>query len=345
MNPLRVEKLVKRFARVHPPALDALSFEVCPEEVFAIVGPSGCGKTTCLRVIAGLERADGGSVWIGDTLVEGPGIHVPPEKRPIGLVFQEYALFPHLDVLHNVSFGLHRLPRKQRRERAMHLLALVGLESMAHRKTHQLSGGQQQRVALARSIAPGPQFILLDEPFSNLDPALRAETRYQLRDVLRETRTTAVLVTHDQEEALSFADRIGVMRDGQLLQIGPPMQVYNQPAGAFVAQFLGRTNLVAASAQGCQAATAMGSLCLNCSANGKVLLSVRPEHLRLVEPRPGQPVGRIISREFKGHDLTLMVCFGDRQIVVHTDYTCPYQVGQSVSVVHAEPAVVVNPDM
>ena len=342
MMPLRVENLTKRYDAGHRPAVNALAFEVHPHEVFALVGPSGCGKTTTLRIIAGFERPEQGTVYIGEQMIEGPGLHVPPEKRQIGLVFQDYALFPHLDVLHNVMFGLRGLRRGERRNRAMECLEMVGMADLAARRPQELSGGQQQRVAIARSIAPRPRIILLDEPFSNLDPALRNETRVQIRDLLHEHGMSALLVTHDQEEALSFADRIGVMRGGRVVQAGEPQMVYSHPNSAFVAQFLGRTNLMEAEAEGQHALTAIGRICLCCPAQGKVTVSVRPEHLRLSVPQPGQIVGQVIAREFKGHDLTLRVACGSSVYTVQTDYACPFKVGHTVGLVHSEPAVVVD---
>jgi iron(III) transport system ATP-binding protein len=240
-------------------------------------------------------------------------------------------------------FGLRGVERGERRRRAMECLEMVGMADLASRRPHELSGGQQQRVAIARSIAPRPRIILLDEPFSNLDPALRSETRNQIHDLLHEHGMSALLVTHDQEEALSFADRIGVMRAGRVVQAGEPQLVYTHPHSAFVAQFLGRTNLIEGEAEGQHATTPIGRMCLCCPAQGEVMLSVRPEHLRLTIPQPGQPVGQVIAREFKGHDLTLRVQCGQRTYTVQTDYACPFHVGQSVGLLPTEPAVVVDP--
>jgi len=343
MIPLRVENLIRRFDDQDPPAVDHVTFDVRPREVFALVGPSGCGKTTTLRIIAGFERPDGGTVHLGDQLIEGPGEHLPPEKRRIGLVFQELALFPHLDVLHNICFGLKKLPRRQRRPRALEVLEMVDLADFASRHVHELSGGQQQRVALARSLAPSPQIILLDEPFANLDPALREETRHKVRRVLKENGTSALLVTHDQEEALSFADRIGVMRRGHVCQIGTPQQIYNRPSCPFVAGFLGRTNLIQTTATGEHAGTPFGQICLDHPTTGPVTVSVRPEHLRLEPPRADQPRGRVISREFKGHDLTYRVHCEGQDLIVQTDYGCRFEVGEEVGISHCAPAVVVEP--
>jgi iron(III) transport system ATP-binding protein len=346
MTPLRIANLTKRFSAIGQPAVDQLTLEVQADEVFSLVGPSGCGKTTALRMIAGLETPDAGSIRIGDTVIEGHGVHVPSEQRQIGLVFQELALFPHLDVLHNTMFGLDKLPRNRRRDRAMEVLDWVGMADYAGRSPHELSGGQQQRVALARSISPAPSMLLLDEPFNNLDAGYRAEIRAMVRRVLKEQSMSALLVTHDQEEALSFADRIGVMNHGRLLQVGRPQQVYHQPATAFVAQFLGRTNLLdaAVTEDGRHAHTALGRICINGQSSGDVLLSIRPEHLRLMLPQSGSPAGRVVSRQFKGHDQTIEVQLSNRVYTVQTDYSCPFQVGQEVAVVHAAPAIVVEPD-
>ncbi len=345
MTALRLEGVTRRYDAAHPPAVAELSLAVGEGEVFALVGPSGCGKTTTLRIIAGFEPLDAGRVWLGEAPLGSPQTTVPPERRRIGIVFQDYALFPHLSVLENVTFGLFKLPRAERRRRAMHLLAMVGMESLAHRRPQQLSGGQQQRVALARSLAPTPQILLMDEPFSNLDASLRGETRRHVRRLLKETGTAALLVTHDQEEALSFADRVGVMRGGRLLQTGPPAEVYNAPVTAFVAQFLGRTNLMVARAAGRKATTPIGPVCLDRHAQGRVLVSLRPEHLRIVPPADGRRVGRVVIREFKGRDLTLTICFGDCRFVVQADCACSCDVGQSVSLTHAAPAVIVRDDV
>lgn len=339
---LCVDKLTKRYTAEGPAAVDGLTFEVNTNEIFVLVGPSGCGKTTALRVIGGFERADGGCVDLDGKCIEKPDLHLPPNQRRFGFVFQDHALFPHMTVLENVCFGLNRQPRRQRHKRAMNVLAMVDMADMADRAPHELSGGQQQRVALARSMAPAPKLILLDEPFSNVDAGMRQTMRQDVRRLLRRNRMSAVLVTHDQEEALSFADRIGVMNDGHIEQIGTPKEVYEQPRTAFVAQFLGRTNLMPGSADGCRAQCLLGDIQLNRQAHGKVTISIRPEHLRFEHLYPGQPDGQVIRREFKGHDLTYTVAFGDYTLTVQTDYACPFTVGQSVRVVATEPAIVVE---
>lgn len=346
MQPLlSIRNITKRFARNLSPVVEDLSFEVHTGEIFALLGPSGCGKTTTLRLIAGFERADAGEICVDGQCFEGAKTHLPPEARDIGIVFQEYALFPHLNVLQNVAFGLKKLPAKLRDERVMTVLEMVGLTPFKNRKPYELSGGQQQRVALARSIAPSPKLILLDEPFSNLDAGMRHSTREEIRALLKDAEMSAVFVTHDQEEALCFADRLAVMQDGRIEQIGKPETVYHRPQTPFVADFLGATNLIDGEAKGDCAETPLGKFRIAPSARGKVLLSIRPEHLVMVQPDgTGQNngVGEIVMRDFKGHDLTYRVKIGTRNYVVQTDYCCPLQVGARVTLQAVEPAVVVK---
>lgn len=316
-----VRGVAKRYGLNGPQAVVDLDLDVHPGEILCLLGPSGCGKTTLLRLIAGFERPDVGTVTVAGQLVAGPSAWVRPERRRIGFVFQDFALFPHLDVLDNVAFGL-KGDRAVRRERAAEVLATVGLTVFQSRFPHQLSGGQQQRVALARALATEPHILLLDEPFSNLDASLRGATRFEVRAILKRTGTTAVMVTHDQEEALSFADRVAVMRDGHLEQVGEPEQVYYEPRTAFVASFLGRTNLLRGVAHGDVVATALGNVPLNHPAHGPVVVSLRPEHLSIAAtaaaspgndpggaPAAGPAIARVLRREFKGHDTTYELSF------------------------------------
>ncbi|UBV43965.1 ABC transporter ATP-binding protein [Deinococcus taeanensis] len=293
-----------------------MNLSVLPGELLTLLGPSGCGKTTTLRLIAGLERPDSGAVHLAGKNVTVP--FTPPERRGVGLVFQDYALFPHLSVLGNVLFGLRHLPRAARLPRARETLALVGLTVFETRRPDQLSGGQQQRVALARALAPRPGVLLLDEPFSNLDAQLRHATRQEVRAILRASGTTAILVTHDQEEALAFSDRIVLMCARQAEQIGTPHGVYTQPRTAFVANFLGRSNLLSGTAEHLTARTALGPVALSEPRSGPVLVSVRPEHLRFTDD-PGAPEVTILAREFKGHDVTDTVGLAGQQqeLLVH----------------------------
>ncbi|WP_410764423.1 ABC transporter ATP-binding protein [Haloferax sp. DFSO60] len=219
--------------------IDDLSISVRDGEILTLLGPSGCGKTTTLRLIAGLDRPNGGEIRLNGTPVSGNGAFVAPEERGVGVVFQEFALFPHLTAAENIAFGLKELSETERDERVQSLLELVGLETQGESYPDELSGGQQQRVALARSLAPEPDILLLDEPFSNLDVDLRVQMREEVRRILKEAGVTAISVTHDQEEAMSISDRVAVMNDGNLEQIGEPEQVFQHPESRFVAGFLG----------------------------------------------------------------------------------------------------------
>ena len=297
---LSLRDLKKTYAPGLPPVIEALNLELTGGELLTLLGPSGCGKTTTLRLIAGLERPDSGTI-----LLNGQDItRTPPERRGIGMVFQDYALFPHLSVLQNVLFGLHRLGGPERRARAQDTLALVGLTAFETRFPHQLSGGQAQRVALARALAARPSILLLDEPFSNLDAALRHTTRQDVRQILKSSGITTLLVTHDQEEALAFSDRMVVMRLGQIEQQGTPQDVYLRPSSPFVANFLGHSNLLSGSAQGWTAQIALGQLALSRETHGAVLVSVRPEQLQLAANGEDGMEVEVVGVEFQGRQTT-----------------------------------------
>lgn len=235
---LELDNLVRRFGTRS--AVNGLSMRLAKGSIGCLLGPSGCGKTTALRCIAGFEPVDAGSIRAHGRLLASPGFHAAPESRQIGMVFQDYALFPHLTVLDNVAFGLHRMDRSRRTRRAEEILDTVGLAEHRGNYPHQLSGGQQQRVALARALAPEPEIVLLDEPFSSLDVELRERLGIEVRTVLKTLNTTALLVTHDQQEAFAVADLVGVMRDGRLEQWDAPYQLYHRPATRFVADFIGQ---------------------------------------------------------------------------------------------------------
>jgi iron(III) transport system ATP-binding protein len=277
----------------------------------AVLGASGSGKTTLLRILVGFERADRGRVVLNGMVVEDDRVHVPPERRRIGYVPQDGALFSHLTAAGNIAFGL--TPAQRREGRVDELLALVGLAGQGARYPHQLSGGQQQRVALARALAPRPGLVLLDEPFASLDAALRAAVRADVQRVLRETGTTAVLVTHDQEEALSLADQVAVLRGGRIVQCASPADLYAKPVDPDVARFVGDANMVPGVMRGGQAVTALGTLAVGeesgrLSEGEPVLVLVRPEQ---VELRPGAEGagcrGRIAASHFYGHDTVVTV--------------------------------------
>ena len=332
MTPLlTVESITKRFATT--PIVKDVSFTVYPGEIFALLGPSGCGKTTTLRIIAGFETADTGTISMAERSLASSSVHVPPESRGIGFVFQDYALFPHKNVLDNVAFGLRKVPKRTRRERALEVLDMIGLKDLQARLPHHLSGGEQQRVALARSIIARPKLLLLDEPFSSLDPGLRQTTRDEVRALLKAAGISAVLVTHDQEEALSFAERLAVMKDGTVEQIGTPEAVYRHPETAYVADFLGQTNFVNAYVKDGIAETPFGRVEVEGAATGEMLLSIRPECLTMIAPdvgSAGTKDGRIVGQAFKGHDFTYRVEVDGEFYLVQTDYRCPFQVGDTV---------------
>lgn len=244
-NPaVHCQALYKTFTKNQPPVVHNLTISVPQSAIIALLGPSGCGKTTTLRLIAGLEQLDTGQISIANHIVANEHKHIPIEKRRIGMVFQDYAIFPHLSVAQNVGFGLRRQDRAQR---VPQMLNFVGLKNLGHRMPHELSGGQQQRVALARALAPAPSVLLLDEPFSNLDAALRLEMRAEVRQLLQEANITAIFVTHDQEEALFMGDQVAIMNHGRLEQIGTPEELFHHPQTRFVAQFLGQTDFLPAT--------------------------------------------------------------------------------------------------
>jgi len=288
-------------------AVSEVGLDVKEGELLTLLGPSGCGKTTTLRMIAGLERPSAGEIRIRDEQIAGDGRFVAPEDRDVGLVFQDFALFPHLTVEENVTFGIDHWERARREARATELLELVDLEAHREKLPTQLSGGQQQRVALARSLAPEPAVLLLDEPFSNLDVRLRIEMREEVRRILKETGVTAISVTHDQEEALSISDRVAIMNDGRLEQVGKPEIVFENPESRFVASFLGRASFVRGQVYGETVETILGSLETD-QLNGPVSaydsaeidVLVRPDDLEAIPANEATADGKIIHRQYTG---------------------------------------------
>ena len=301
---VHLEHVTKRFGADRPPATDGLSFTVESGRILALLGPSGCGKTTTLRLIAGFETPDQGRIAIaGQTVADADrGIHVEPEARGVGVVFQDYALFPHLTIAQNVGFGLERKSRSERRARVAQVLDLVGLTDFAERYPHELSGGQQQRVAVARALAPAPTLILLDEPFSNLDADLRAQMRDEVEKILRATGTTAIFVTHDQEEAFTIADQVGVLDQGRLEQVGAPEVIYHNPATPFVAEFVGAADFLPGLVSREGIVTEIGVFGnLNGRALGsRVRVMIRPDDVTFVPDAAGEAV--IVRRYFRGSE-------------------------------------------
>ena len=323
---IRLDSVRKRFGDVA--AVDDASLCVARGEVVALLGPSGCGKTTLLRLIAGFERPDAGSVTVAGRLAASRDAWIPPEARRVGMVFQDYALFPHLTVAANIGFGL---ARRDRPGRVPKLLEVVGLESLGHRYPHELSGGQQQRVALARALAPAPELVLLDEPWSNVDPFLRETLRAEVAEIIRPLGVTVLLVTHDREEAFSLADRIALMRDGKVVQEGTPEQLYFSPASRWAAEFVGAANVLSGRVVDGRIETAIGAFLANgASAKSDAQVLVRPELLEL-EPSP-TGAARVVGREFRGHDVFYRVRLDDLELVSHRPSTEVVDLGSRVSI-------------
>jgi len=322
--------------------IHGVSFHVNRGSFVCLLGPSGCGKTTILRVIAGFERVYRGRIVLDGRVVARSGLNVPPERRRVGMVFQENTLFPHLTVAENVAFGLHRGPAAARRHRLREMLEVVGLEAMEDRYPHELSGGQQQRVALARALAPEPALMLLDEPFSSLDVDLRERLGTELRDVLKARGITTVLVTHDQNEAFSLSDQIGVLSDGRMLQWDTPYNLYHEPADRFIADFIGRGiflrgRLLAPDAVETELGVIRGNRAYNWPAGSEVDVLLRPDD---VQPAPESAVAaRVVGKVFKGAEIlySLELETGNRVLSMvssHEDYPIGETIGIRVAADH-----------
>jgi iron(III) transport system ATP-binding protein len=327
-------------------ALQGLNFDVAPGEFYTLLGPSGCGKSTTLRCIAGLERPDSGEIVIGDKVMASATIFVPPNQRPIGMVFQSYAIWPHMTVFKNVAFPLkqQKVPKHERERLVMESLSLVHMESFAHRPAPFLSGGQQQRVALARALVSKPQVLLLDEPLSNLDAKLREELRLEIKDLLKRLGITALYVTHDQVEALAMSDRIAVMLNGRILQEASPKELYLKPSARFVAQFIGQVNFfegtvaeesrngigIVQTAQGnlrCPIPPSMAS-------GAKTLVTVRPESFHVTRERQTKEAnhleGTVEKCVFLGEVVDCQITVGDKVLRVKVPVTIDLTEGERV---------------
>ena len=312
-------------------ALDQFSLDIWEGSLLTLLGPSGCGKTTALRVIAGFEEA-AGTVEIRDRQVLGPNVFVPPEKRRVGMVFQDYALFPHMTVNANIAYGLNKRTAGNRVEE---VLDLVGLSRLGDRMPNELSGGQQQRVALARALAPNPDVILLDEPFSNLDASLRDRVRRELRTILTETKTTAVLVTHDQEEALATSDLVAVMYQGRVVQVDTPAELYTNPADPWIADFLGDADVLPSTGHRGYAESEIGRF--KTDLKGRVIIVVRPEDVQISMGEA--PNAMVASSEFFGHDQLVTVALASgRRVRSRIGPRPTYEPGEHVRVraLHAQ---------
>lgn len=326
---VRCHQLKKSFGG--PPVVDNVTFTVATGQILALLGPSGCGKTTTLRLIAGFERLEAGWIEIAGKTVADDRTHAPPEKRRVGMVFQDYAIFPHLSVAENIAFGLKNFANAGARMEAM--LDLVGLMGLSDQMPHELSGGQQQRVALARALAPEPAVLLLDEPFSNLDTTLRMQVREEVRDLLKQTWATAIFVTHDQEEALFIGDRVAVMNEGQIEQIARPEEVFHRPATRFVAEFIGQSDFVPGRVTAAGVETPLGTLPqrLNVPEGTEVDVLVRPDDVRLKAAENGN--GHIRTRRFTGIDQIYEVVLEDgSEVRGRLPHTCYLEEGRAVQV-------------
>lgn len=301
------------------PVLRDVDLSVAAGRIVSLLGPSGCGKTTLLRAVAGLEQLLAGEIAVGERVVSSPRAHLAAQERQVGMVFQDWALFPHLTVLENVQYGL---PRSQRSGgMATNVLASVGLVGFDDRLPHTLSGGQQQRVALARALAPGPSVLLLDEPFSNLDTSLRVEVRTEVHRLLNELDITTIFVTHDQDEAFVLGDEVAVMKDGVVAQFGSPAELYSRPVSPWVARFVGEANLLEGFASGdAKAVTAVGEIPLLEPADGRLQVLVRPEDIGLAlastDADTGRPSGPVELVEYYGHDTVYELMLGESPLRV-----------------------------
>lgn len=326
-------------------AVSSLTLTVEKGEFFSLLGPSGCGKTTTLRLIAGLTKPDEGSIAIGHEVVSAAGVWVAPEKRGVGIVFQDYALFPHMTVFKNVAFGLKGCGSGEIKKRVMEWLSVVGLADLAGRYPHELSGGQRQRVALTRSLANFPKVILLDEPFSNLDADLRNELRNETKRILKESGTTTILVTHDQEEAFSLSDRIGILYQGVLGQVGTPAEIYHRPKSKFVADFVGKADFLPGKLQRSHIVSDIGTFLYNgqeSSGGEDILLMVRPDDVHFVPEAHGDAV--VADAKFLGPSImyTLQLTNG-RTIHAIKPSATPVDVGTKVKITVDLSHVVVLP--
>ncbi len=297
------------------PAVEGISLSARKGDVICLLGPSGCGKTTTLRAIAGFEPVSSGEIRLNGTIISATNRHVPPERRRVGMVFQDYALFPHLTVRDNVGFGLTHATTNNRRGRIDEMLSLTGLSELARRYPHSLSGGQQQRAALARALAPQPMLLLLDEPFSNLDPDTTQRMRLELLHLLKTTQTTAVLVTHDHEEAFAMADYVAVLNNGKLEQFSTPETMYHLPVSPFVAEFVGQADFIPGTIRDSVVVTQLGTFELPQVYRGgpEVVVMIRPDDVHIRENGDGD--GTVESRQFRGSEIIYGIRLGSGDFV------------------------------
>ena len=319
---IELTKVTKTYTGGGTPAVEDISLVVEKGEVLALLGPSGSGKTTVLRLIAGFEVPDEGRVLLRGSEVSRPGYCLPPERRGVGMVFQDYGLFPHLTVAKNIAFGLYRYSVSERRRSAGEILALVGLTGFEHRYPHELSGGQQQRVALARALAPNPIVVLFDEPFSNLDPDMRSRMRQEVHQILKRVGMTAILVTHDHEEAFAMADKVGVLNSGRVEQLGTPETIYHIPATPFVADFVGQADFLPGEVgPDGLVRTEIGQFPneKGYPVGDSIMVMIRPDDIRLVPDPKG--IARVVSRQFRGSENLYALSLQSGQILHSSEHS------------------------
>ena len=350
---LQINQVDVRYPGAERPAVLGATLGLRAGDIGVLIGPSGCGKTTLLRAVAGLERVSAGEIRLGDEVVSSARVHVAPERRRIGMVFQDYALFPHLDVAHNVGFGLKHLPAAERRARVAEVLALVDLAGSEKRFPHELSGGQQQRVALARAMAPSPRLLLLDEPFSNLDVDLRERLAHELRGILKAAGATALFVTHDQLEAFAIGDQIGVMQQGRLHQWDDAYSLYHRPATRFVADFIGHGVFVpahiVATAEGARIDTPLGTLrnvtdCPLPGADGGERCDLLLRADDIVHDDSAPVKAEVLRKAFRGSEFlyTLRLPSGET-VMAHVPSHHDHQIGEHIGIRPAVDHVVTFP--
>ncbi|MFT6965481.1 MAG: iron(III) transport system ATP-binding protein [Marivirga sp.] len=333
MEVLSIKNLSKKYGKKLQYAVNNANLSIEKGELMALVGESGSGKTTLLRLIAGFEEADQGEISINGSTIVSDQLNIKPEKRKIGMVFQDYALFPHFTVSENIAFGLSKKQFPNKEERISEVLEMVGLKSFANRYPQNLSGGQQQRVALARALAPKPGVILLDEPFSNLDAVLKDQVREEVRNIIKRAGATALFVTHDMRDALSSADRIAILKDGKIQQVGSPRDLYEQPKNLYVANFFGKINAMNATAtESCYKLKSGTIPAIDSKRTGEILIAIRPENIEIeLKPSENSFAAEVVLAQYFGDHQQVHADIGaETHIVIHAHEKILFHKGDKI---------------